>query len=180
MKLHTLLCTAALALTGCATSIESNTGRGTLEAGASWALLPLSNNTDTPQAALSAESMLEHLLRRRGVPELKIYPAALSRDSLFEPSERKVSEEAQKWAREQGVRYAVSGSVEEWRYKVGLDGEPAVGITVKVTDLSSGQIVWSTTAASSGWSRQALSGVAQAVMRDALTSLPLPAVASAK
>ncbi|WP_296510587.1 penicillin-binding protein activator LpoB [Rhodoferax sp.] len=180
MRFHLLLSTAALALAGCASTIESNTGRGSLDANASWAVLPLTNNTDTPQAALSAESLLEHLLRKRGVSGLKMYPATLSRDSLFEPSERKLSEEATVWARGSGVRYAVSGSVEEWRYKVGLDGEPAVGITLKITDLVTEQVVWSSAAASSGWSRQALSGVAQAVMRDALTSLPLPAAVPAK
>lgn len=180
MKLHYLLCTAALALSGCATTIQSNTDQGTLEPGASWALLPLANNTDTPQAALSAESLLEHVLRTRGVSELQLYPPTLSRDSLFEPSERKVSEEAKNWARTQGVRYAVSGSVEEWRYKVGLDGEPAVGITIKVTDLNNGRVVWSAAASRSGWSRQALSGVAQAVLAEALASMPLPAAASQK
>lgn len=177
MKLHHLLCTAAIALAGCSTIVESSTESSPLEPGAPWALLPLSNNTDTPQAALSAESMLEHLLHKRGVAGLQLYPATLSRDSLFEPSERKVSEEAKAWARGQGVRYAVSGSVEEWRYKVGLDGEPAVGITLKVTDLNNGQVVWSSTAARSGWSRQALSAVAQSVLSDALDTMPLPAAA---
>jgi TolB-like protein len=180
MKRSTFLCAFALALTGCASSIESNTGSATLEPQASWALLPLANNTDTPQAALSAESLLEHMLRKRGIAGLKVYPATLSRDSLFEASERKVSEEAAAWARSQGVRYAISGSVEEWRYKVGLDGEPVVGITLKITDLSSGQTVWSSAAARSGWSRQALSGVAQSVMSEALASLPLAADAGRK
>lgn len=176
MRLRTLLlaCTTFL-LTACATSIQSTAEGQALDAGAKWALLPLSNNTDTPQAALSAESMLDHLLRRRGVPNLQMYPAALSRDSLFEPSERKVGEEAREWARSQGLRYALSGSVEEWRYKVGIDGEPAVGVTLKVEDLSNGRTVWSASAAKSGWSRQALSAVAQRVLADLTDSLPLSA-----
>ena len=168
-----LLGCAALILVGCSTAIQSSAEREVLDTQARWALLPLSNNTDTPQAALSAESMLEHLLRRRGIQNMLLYPATLSRDSLFEPSERKVSDEAREWARAQGVRYAVSGSVEEWRYKVGIDGEPAVGVTLKVVDLSTGQTVWSASGAKSGWSRQALSAVAQTVLTDALDSLPL-------
>jgi len=167
------LCLAILLLSACASATRSSSEREALDPQGKWALLPLANNTDTPQAALSAESMLEHLLRVRGIQNLQIYPAGLSRDSLFEPSERKVSEEAREWARSQGIRYAVMGSVEEWRYKVGIDGEPAVGVTLKVTDLSSGRTVWSASSAKSGWSREALSAVAQKVLRDALDSLPL-------
>jgi polysaccharide biosynthesis protein PelC len=174
LRLSTLiLCCCALLFSACSTAIQSTAERDVLDAQAQWALLPLSNNTDTPQAALSAESMVDHLLRRRGVHNLALYPVALSRDSLFEPTERKVSEEAQAWARTQGVRYAVTGSVEEWRYKVGIDGEPAVGVTLKVLDLSTGRTVWSASGAKSGWSRQALSAVAQTVLTDALDSLPL-------
>ncbi len=169
-----LLTCAAVLLGACASTIQTTANGPVLDADAKWALLPLTNHTDTPQAALSAESMLDHLLRLRGVQNLQIYPAALSRDSLFEPSERKVSEEALEWARTQGIRYAVSGSVEEWRYKVGLDGEPAVGVTLRVVDLGTGKTVWSASGAKSGWSRQALSAVAQKVLGDLAASMSLP------
>jgi TolB-like protein len=162
-----------LLMTACSTTIQSTAEHEALETQAKWALLPIANNTDTPQAALSAEAMVEHLLRRRGLTTLVRYPAALTHDSLFEPTERKVSEEAQKWAREQGVRFGVTGSVEEWRYKVGIDGEPAVGVTLKVIDLASGRVVWSASGAKSGWSREALSAVAQVLLTDLLGSLHL-------
>lgn len=164
---------SVLLMTACSSTIQSTADHDALNDQAKWALLPLANNTDTPQAALSAESMLEHQLRRRGINTLLHYPALLSRDSLFEPTERKVSEEAQKWAREQGVRFAVTGSVEEWRYKVGIDGEPAVGVTLKVIDLSNDKVVWSASGAKSGWSRDALSAVSQTLLTDLLASLQL-------
>ncbi len=168
-----LLCLLVLVLVGCSTAIQSTAEHEALDAQAKWALLPITNNTDTPQAGLSAEAMVEHLLHRQGITELLHYPAALSRDSLFEPTERKVTEEAQKWAREQGVRFAVVGSVEEWRYKVGIDGEPAVGVTLKVLDLSNGRLVWSASGAKSGWSREALSAVAQTLLGNLLASMRL-------
>jgi TolB-like protein len=167
-----LWCCAVL-LTACSTTIESTTEHEALDAQAKWALLPITNNTDTPQAGLAAESMVEHLILRRGITSLTRYPATLSRDSLFEPTERKVTEEAQKWAKEQGVRYAVLGSIEEWRYKVGIDGEPAVGVTLKVLDLSSGRVLWSASGAKSGWSREALSAVGQTLLSNLLSSLQL-------
>jgi polysaccharide biosynthesis protein PelC len=164
---------AAALLTACATGVQSVTSQEAVSPTDKWALLPLSNNTDTPQAALSAEAMVEHLLRLRGISALVQYPATLSRDSLFEPTERRVSDEAQKWALAQNVRFAVAGSVEEWRYKVGIDGEPAVGVTLKVIDLANGRVVWSASGAKSGWSREPLSGVAQKLLASLISGLPL-------
>ena len=164
---------SVLLLAACSSTIQSTADHEALDEQAKWVLLPLANNTDTPQAALSAEAMLEHQLRRRGIQTLLHYPAMLSRDSLFEPTERKVSEEAQKWAREQGMRFALTGTVDEWRYKVGIDGEPAVGVTLKIIDLTNDRVVWSASGAKSGWSRDALSAVAQTLLTDLLASLHL-------
>ncbi len=161
MKLHRLLWLGLLAalLSGCA-GTSSIVGDPTLDSKASWVLLPIANNTETPQAALSAEALVEHHLRARGVHELQRYPATLARDSLFEPAERKQAEEALQWARAQGARYAITGSVEEWRYKVGLDGDPVVGLTLRVIDLGSGRVVWSASGSRSGWLREGVSSVA--------------------
>ena len=160
-------------LTACASNVQSSVKTVSLDSNAKWVLLPIANNTDTPQAGLSAESMVEHQLRLRGIPNVERYPAALSRDSLFEPTERKVSEESKKWAKEQGMRFAVMGSVEEWRYKVGIDGEPAVGVSLYVLDLSNDRVVWSASGGKSGWSRQALSAIAQTLLTDLFASLSL-------
>ncbi len=159
-------------LGGCA-GVNSISAPNVLDQGAKWALLPIANHTDTPQAALAAEMLTDHLLRQRGIVDLLRYPPTLTRDTLFEPTEQRVAEEAKKWAREQGVRYGVTGAVEEWRYKVGIDGEPAVGITLQVVDLASNQVVWSASGAHSGWSRQALAAVAQSQIETLIAGLPL-------
>lgn len=110
-----------------------------LDRGAPWALLPMVNHTETPQAGLRAEAILESLLRNGGVGTLRRYPSSIGGDALFEPSERKGVDQAMAWARSQGARYAVTGTVDEWRYKVGVDGEPAVGFTLQVLDVTSGR-----------------------------------------
>jgi polysaccharide biosynthesis protein PelC len=173
-----LLSLSVVLLAGCATAIQSAVGDAPLERQASWAVLPMANNTDTPQAGLSAEAMIEHQIRALGVVNLRRYPAALSRDSLFEPTERKVTEEALAWAKTQGVRYAVMGSVEEWRYKVGIDGEPAVGVSLQVLDVSTERVVWSASGAQSGWSRQSLAAVAQVTLTKLLSSLEFATTAT--
>jgi hypothetical protein len=72
------------------------------------------------------------------------------------------------WARQQGARYALTGAVEEWRYKVGVDGEPAAGVTLQIIDVQTGEALWSAAGGKSGWSREALSAVAQQLIRDLL------------
>ncbi len=166
--------------TGCASTIQSTVGQNRPDPQARWAVLPIANNTDTPQAGLSAEAMVEHQLRTLGVVQLQRYPSALSRDSLFEPTERKVTEEALAWAKAQGIRYALVGSVEEWRYKVGIDGEPAVGVTLQVRDLGTDQVLWSASGAKSGWSRQSLAAVAQSLLSELFGQLELPPAANAQ
>jgi polysaccharide biosynthesis protein PelC len=152
----------------------------TLAATDSVALLPISNFTDVPQAGLRAESIVEASLRAKGLRALQVYPPALNPETLFEPSERKAQAEAEKWAQSQKIRYAMSGTVTEWRYKVGVDGEPAVGLTLQLKDLSTGQVVWSGSGGKSGWSREALSAVAQKLTRDLLATLILQTETKAK
>ncbi len=162
-----------LSLASCAVlDIDSNSAP--LDINAKWVLLPIVNHTDVPQAGLRAEAVTEVLLRNRGVSNLRRYPPTLNQDSLFEPAERKAVIDAMNWAREQGVIYALTGAVDEWRYKVGIDGEPAVGLTLQIINLTDGdRVVWSAAGSKSGWSREALSAVAQKLIKDMLSGAPI-------
>jgi polysaccharide biosynthesis protein PelC len=167
-----ILCFVTFLLAGCAVVAKGPLGVP-FEKGARWALLPMANHTETPQAGLRAEAILEPLLRQRGVAQLMHAPRAEG-DALFEASDRKSQLDAQRWAVEQGARYAITGAVDEWRYKVGVDGEPAVGLALQVIDLRSGAVVWSAVGGRSGWSREALSGVAQKLVAELLDGLVVP------
>jgi TolB-like protein len=170
---------AALALAACTTATVAPAPP--LERDAPWALLPMVNHTETPQAGLRAEAILESLLRARGLSDLRRYPASIGGDAVFEPSERRSVDQALAWARAQGVRYALTGTVDEWRYKVGIDGEPAVGFTLQLLELPSGRVVWSAAGGRTGWSRESLSGVAQKMLAELAAPLtaPLPTPAAA-
>ncbi|PLP99284.1 penicillin-binding protein activator LpoB [Cupriavidus pauculus] len=160
---------AALWLAGCAVT---DVGRAPqMAAGDTVAVLPIVNYTETPQAGLRAEAIAEALLKTGGVANLKRYPAALNPETLFEPAERESVNKALDWARSERARYALTGAVQEWRYKVGVDGEPAVGISLQLIEVSTGQVVWSATGSNAGWSRESLSGVAQKLLRRLLAPL---------
>ena len=169
MRFVIIMLLAALGSVGCATT--DTTGRGpAIDRNAKWVMLPVMNHTEVPQAGLRAEAITEALLRAQGIRDLTRYPPTLNPDTLFEPAERKVLDEADKWARSQGARYAIYGAVDEWRYKVGIDGEPAVGVALHIMDLQNGGVVWSGVGGKSGWSRESLSGVAQKLIRQLLAS----------
>ncbi|MBL8385795.1 MAG: penicillin-binding protein activator LpoB [Burkholderiales bacterium] len=170
MTLHRLLvrltAAAVFVLGGC-TTVDIGAPPA-VERGARWALLPIMNHTETPQAGLRAEVIVDGVLRANGVAGLRRYPAGLNNESLFEPLERKQFDAALAWARGAGARYALAGAVDEWRYKVGIDGEPAVGVTLQVIDVPTGEVVWSAAGGKTGWSREALSAVAQKLIRQLL------------
>jgi hypothetical protein len=168
IRLGILLIIASM-LASCAV-LDQTSAHKPLDRNAKWALLPIVNHTDVAQAGLRAEAITEVLLRTYGIDSLHRYPATLNQDSLFEPAERKVVDDALNWARGQGVRYAVTGAVDEWHYKVGVDGEPAVGMTLQIIDLKDGdRVVWSAAGSKSGWSRDALSAIAQKLIKSMLS-----------
>lgn len=164
--LRRLAAASALLLASAACSTIDVAPRVDLDRNARWAVLPLANQTETPGAGQRAAAVVEGVLHSRGIANLARPPATLSAESLFEAADAAAPDKALAWARSAEVRYAVTGTVTEWRYKVGVDGEPAVGLSLQVIDLTSGRTVWSATGGKSGWSREALSAVAQKLVRD--------------
>jgi hypothetical protein len=158
-----------LALSAC--SVVDRVRLATPDLTAKWVLLPITNHTETPQAGLRCEAIVEAVLRTKGVTQIERYPAELNPDTLLDPAERKLGEQAMAWAKGREARYAIAGSVEEFRYKVGVDGEPAVGLVLTVTDLRTGSVVYSASGGKSGWSREALSAVAQKLVKELLAEL---------
>ena len=152
-------------IAGC--GVMDTARRPTFDARVEWAVLPILNHTETPQAGLRAEALVESILIARGVSVTR-YPAQMQTESLFEPSDRKAVDQALAWAKKQNARYVVTGAVEEWRYKVGVDGEPAVGVTLTIIDTATGKALWSGAGGRTGWSREALSAVAQKLIRQLL------------
>lgn len=139
-----------------------------LSADATWVILPFVNYTETPQAGLRAETIAENVLRAEGALKLQRYPNSVITETLFESMDRKQFDAALAWARTEKRQYALTGSVSEWRYKVGVDGEPAVGMTLQVIDVATGDVLWAATGGRTGWSRESLSGVAQKLIAELL------------
>ncbi|WP_294946342.1 hypothetical protein [Sulfurivirga sp.] len=158
-------------LTGCSV-VKTTPERTALETSARWTLLPFENLAQAPQGAERIERIVSVLLRSSGV-QLADYPREARKDPLLLVDDRARYQKALAWAKKQGFRYGVTGSLNEWRYKAGLDGEPAVGVTLRVVDLRSGQVVWSASGARAGWGREGVAMTAQKLLDRLLGDLPL-------
>lgn len=159
-----------LALTGCTSVMDVK--RGTpLERSATWVLLPFSDYGETPQAGERAEEMASSLMRVRWDVDLLSYPATKESVALVDLDERQRYDKALLWAREQGYVYGLTGSVHEWRYRNGSEGEAAVGLSLRVISIKSGRAEWLATASRSGIGAQTVSGVAERLLRSMLSQM---------
>jgi hypothetical protein len=137
-----------------------------------WVLLPISNQGEAPRAGERVEALLATLLRTRGEPAFDVYPA-LEDPGPLELDDRRRYERLLGWARQTGFDYALTGSVQEWRYRSSPEGEPAVGVTLGIVEVQSGRTLWSVSGARSGIGRSTLAGTAQQLLREMLGKMEL-------
>lgn len=136
------------------------------------AVVPFSNHTETPLAGERAMSITAALLESQGFCNLSIYQNHYHGKILFPGMNQVESQEALlQWARSTHARYMMTGTVNEWTYKVGLDGEPVVGVSLELIDLSSGKMVWTAVGSQSDGSRIAVSTVGQELINRLLKGL---------
>jgi TolB-like protein len=116
------------------------------------ALYPLANYTETPRAGMRAANILEGVLLSKGYKVDNRLTDKTRKLSL----DRKIAD-----ARRRGDRYALVGGVSEWRYKTGIDGEPAISVFIKLIDTSNKNVVWSATGSDNDWGNESVGTVAQ-------------------
>ncbi len=161
VSLGLLLLGAVLLMLGCGGgTTASYARRGPVKMSSRWVILPVANNSETPLAGERVEAMLDTVLRKGGVAQLDRYPPAKEDDTHLVTSDRQRYEAAFEWARNAKYDYAVAGSVEEWRYKSGLDGEPAIGLSLRVVEVATGRVLWAGTGTKTGGANENTSATA--------------------
>jgi TolB-like protein len=170
-----LLAAGVLALLGCASAtrewVKPDAGRVSRVA-----VLPFENQTTTLRAGQSVAELLVSQLLATGamaVMDPSEVSDLLRRESL-DPSDAARLPSAQRLGRLLRVSHVLQGSVVEFRYKPGLSETPAVGLTARLVDVASGDVVWTASQArlGSSWIREdGLARVAQEVARDMATHL---------
>jgi len=119
----------------------------------------LNNYTDTPRAGMRAANILEGILLTKGY-NVK----SRLKDKI--PTMKK----ARKIAKQDGSKYFMYGGVSEWRYKTGIDGEPAVSLQVSLYKTKNLKLVWSATGSDSDWGNASIGTTAQDLLDEMLSN----------
>jgi len=141
-----------LVLSACS-SLELSTSMPLPDKSKRITIFALENYTDTPQAGKRASNLIEGVLLSQEF--ILVNAVALKTKSLSEKL---------RIASENGSDYMLTGGVSEWRYKTGIDGEPAISLQCKIIDVESANVVWSKTASSNDWGNASIGTTAQAMM----------------
>ncbi len=151
--------TICITLSGCADSTLHASRAVPFARTAAVAVAPFANYTTTPGAGSRAASMAASLLQAHGLKTASAM-AVGRRNRLplgLEPNPATLLRKA----RAMGARYIVEGAVQEWRYTIGLDGQPAVAVTMNLVSVRSGRIIWTATASRSGSPRESVGVLAE-------------------
>lgn len=162
---------ALLLMSGCS-SIQSHQS-GPLDTQTKWVLLPLINLSQTPLAAERAESILASHLRATPLDSLTVYPAQVDDNAFGLRDDQQRFETAKQWAKTQSAHYWITGTITEWQYKAGLDGEPAVGLSLQIIDTQSNQVIWTASGARTGWGREGIAAAMNTLVDELLSELTL-------
>lgn len=117
------------------------------------------NNTETFLAGERAASITKAILRSKGYNVINMSDSVSEEDKY---SLEKIKSEA----KSSDAEILVTGEVNEWRYKTGIDGEPAVGLSVVFIDLGSDKILFSSVGAKSGWGHESITTIAQKLLNN--------------
>ena len=76
-------------------------------------------------------------------------------------------------ARTVGATHLLIGTVHEYRYKTDLDGDPAVGLTLRLIDAATGQTLWQGSGTNVGYAFASVTSAAQKAVRALVRDLPV-------
>jgi PBP1b-binding outer membrane lipoprotein LpoB len=116
-------------------------------------LFALNNYTDTPRAGKRAANIVQGVLSAKG------YTVSYDPQALPLEKERLI-------AQKKHAKYFMSGAVSEWRYKTGIDGEPAVSFRLALYDTKTGKLIWSGVGANNDWGKGSIGTTAQSLIEE--------------
>ncbi|MFP4260001.1 MAG: hypothetical protein ACLFS1_02875 [Opitutales bacterium] len=145
------------------------------EPGVRVLIAPFKNATNDENAGIALEQITASALVARGARALQAgQPNGAGEPGTGLPMDR--SEDASVMVDEVAADYLLFGVVHEHRYKTDLDGDPAVGLTLRLVDPDTQATVWQGTGSDVGLLRASLTSVSQKVAGDLVAQMPLHAV----
>lgn len=156
--------------TGCATVVHQGNQSPHAHAVTRVLLPPFFNATDDEHASRALTEMTGSALVEAGIPLFQTEETLLkSAADKAQGADGRYAE----LARQMGVSHLVIGTVHEYRYKTDLDGDPAVGITLRLVDAATGQTLWQGSSGNVGYAFASLTSASQKAVNALVTDLPV-------
>lgn len=168
MKQIVFLLLLCIAGTGCNTVVQNGL-RGHEATGARVLMPPFFNATDDEHAGRAMHEIAASVLLERGVRLVQSEPLLVATRKPTAAGDEGMYVEA---ARAANATHLLIGTVHEYRYKTDLDGDPAVGVSVRLVDPATGETIWQGTSGRVGVLFASLTTASQRAMRDVLAKLP--------
>ncbi len=116
------------------------------------AVLPFQNNTDTPLAGQRVRNILANILYIKG---FKVKTISLEDEDYI--NQKKAYEISKKLR----TKYFIFGSVNEWRYKTGIEAMPTVALEFRVFRREDKRVVYVASGAKNGGGGDSLGSLTQ-------------------
>ena len=170
--LQTFICALGLAVTsGCATRVVDGDSV-TLDSSEKVRLLmpPFFNATNDDHAGRALSELTGSALVDRGIPLYQTEELLLSTqgETAAGPDGR-----YQELANTVGATHLLIGTVHEYRYKTDLDGDPAVGITIRIVDARDGRTVWQGSSSNIGYAFASVTSASQRAVGRLVRRIPI-------
>ena len=154
---------------GCATVVTRGGATGSLRV-ERLLLPPFVNATTDEHAGRALTEMTGSALVEAGLPLFQTEETLLrsAADKAQGPDGRYAE-----LARTVGATHLLIGTVHEYRYKTDLDGDPAVGLTLRLIDAATGQTLWQGSGTNVGYAFASVTSAAQKAVRALVRDLPV-------
>lgn len=160
IKYKTLLLTFLLMiLMGCSTIINKKNIE--LPLAKKYAIASFWNYTETPMAGLRASTIVESVLSKNSIDISSLIGGSEEIESAKSKKEFLNNKKIE--AKSLGADYLITGDVQEWRYKTGIDGEPVVSFGITIIELQSDKVIFNGVGAKSAWGHKSIGVVAQEI-----------------
>lgn len=169
MNIKTILfiLSGCLLIAGCASSVSG--GRSGGGAGATIYVAPLANATESENAGKAVTGLVESALMERGCSVIPAEPVP----SEGADADANAAQAPLKAAMDKHAVYLVTGTVSEFHFKTDLDGNPAVGVTLRLVRVRDGKLLWQSSGSKVGVTFASLTSTAQYAVRDLVSRMPL-------
>lgn len=165
-----LAATSLSLLTGCQTVIQQGGTPNLKNEQVRIFLPPFTNATDDEHAGRALTEITATALYQRGLPISQTEPVlsrsrlenASGADGLYLDNARALN-----------ATHLLVGTVHEYRYKTDLDGDPVVGITLRLVDVRNGLTLWQGSSANVSVLFGSLTRASQKAVRQLVSKIPV-------